>query len=191
MCVCVCVCLCIYIILFIYLYLTKDSLRLQISFTGVSWPKWAAVQSVSTQDLNNTNKLKHLKQLHITESSSICQTTVLKWSKDSKFSNFRFDWRRFQSDGAAHIKAFLPSSDRTKRKQREYNNFANKAIFLNNFLLYKTEKIWRQHPQDGFINNYIPMHFLRIDNKGLPTLLYKVQWWVEGLQSDINLRAPW
>ncbi len=36
--------------------------------------------------------------------------------KDSKFCNF--DWRRFQSDGAAYIKAFVPSSDRTKGTER-------------------------------------------------------------------------
>ncbi len=54
----------------------------------------------------NTDRLETLKNSYM----SLSQFPFAKYT----FCNFNVDCRRFQSDGAAYKKAFLPNSDRTK-----------------------------------------------------------------------------
>ncbi len=96
-----------FINLFIYFYLTRKRLKMKNLFH-----KWvlAKLQSNTISfitNIYNSNKLKtltyHWVIFHMLNN-------CFKIIQRRLFCNFNFDWSRFQSDGAAYIEAFLPSS---------------------------------------------------------------------------------
>ncbi len=77
----------------------------------ILWEKTAWINRRMLLGSSTSGFKKHSKHLLISKSFSKPHKSVFKYLKGTNWFNLKFIWRKFQSEGAAYLKALLPKLD--------------------------------------------------------------------------------